>query len=100
MSEIAFCCDYYYVTAIPIGFAQERYTVFEKYNAAGELIPIEIIKGNGLESELQFFVITQFRDGMATQQEGDMLTDYSVASRVTIPSPTVNSFISVAYVLQ
>ena len=88
-----------FITDIPIGFVQETYTVFEEFNATGDLIPIEIIKGNNLESELLFDVIAQFRDGTATRQEGTMLADYSVASRVTIPFPAASSFITVSYVL-
>ena len=53
--------DYFTVcficTAINIGFEQERYTVYEAFNATGELIPIPIIKENGQESELTFEVI-------------------------------------------
>ena len=56
-----------FITAIPIGFEQERYTVFEEFNATGELIPIPIIKGNNLQSELRFDVIAQFIDGTATR---------------------------------
>ena len=59
-----------FCTAINIGFEQERYTVYEAFNATGELIPIPIIKENGQESELTFEVIatlTLGSDLMAAQ---------------------------------
>ena len=88
-----------FITDIPIGFEQERYTVFEDFNATGEMIVISIIKGNGLESELLFDVIAQFIDGTASRQEGSTPGDYRVASRVFIPFPADNSSISVMYEL-
>ena len=88
-----------FITDIPIGFANETYTVLEDFNATGEMIVIPIIKGNGLESELQFDVIAQFIDGTASRQEGSTPGDYRVASRVFIPFPADNSFISVMYEL-
>ena len=67
-----------FITAIPIGFEQERYTVSEEFDAIGELIPIPVIKGNNLQSELRFDVIAQFIDGTATRlidvTDGDYIT--------------------------
>jgi hypothetical protein len=40
-----------------IGFEQEIYTVYEEFNATGELIPIPIVKENNQLSELTFEVI-------------------------------------------
>ena len=73
-----------FITAIPIGFAQERYTVFEALNATGELIPIPIIKGNDLKSELELDVISQFIDGTATRLTGVTVGDYLVDARVVL----------------
>ena len=67
-----------FITAIPIGFEQERYTVSEALGATGELIPIPVIKGNNLQSELRFAVIAQFIDGTATltRWTDDTIGDY------------------------
>ena len=54
-----------FIIVILIGFEQETYTVFEAFNISGDPIPVPIIKGNNLQSELQFDVIAQFRDGTA-----------------------------------
>ena len=48
---------FFYCTAINIGFVQERYTVFEEFDATGVLIPIPIVKENNQSSELTFEVI-------------------------------------------
>ena len=48
----------FHCTALNIGFIQERYTVYEGFNATGELIPIPIIKENNQQSEITFEVIT------------------------------------------
>ena len=69
-----------FITAITIGFEQERYTVSEEFDAFDDLIPIPIIKGNNLQSELEFAVISQFIDGTATR-----LTDFLASSRVSNP---------------
>ena len=53
ISTVSFHC-----AAINIGFEQERYTVFEAFNATGELIPIPIIKENNQQSEITFEVIS------------------------------------------
>ena len=88
-----------FITAIPIGFAQERYTVSEALNATGELIPIPIIKGNNLQSELQFDVISEFRDDTATRLTG-FSGDYLVNARVVvIPFLPIEQFIQVEFVL-
>ena len=49
---------FHYCAAITIGFIQERYTVYEAFNATGELIPIPIIKENNQQSEITFEVIS------------------------------------------
>ena len=67
-----------FITAIPIGFEQERYTVSEALDGTGELIPIPVIKGNNLQSELRFDVIAQFIDGTATRETGDTIGDYII----------------------
>ena len=75
-----------FFTAIPIGFEQERYTVFEAFNATGDEIPIPVIKGNSLQSELPFNVIAQFIDGTATRRTMDNVGDFAtVRPRTTIP---------------
>ena len=48
----------FHFAAITIGFIQERYTVYEAFNATGELIPIPIIKENNQQSEITFEVIS------------------------------------------
>ena len=53
---LIFCC--FFNTAITIGFEQEFYTVFEAFNATGELIEVPIIKNNNsLHSDITFIVI-------------------------------------------
>ena len=71
-------------SAIPIGFEQERYTVSEEFVTTGDLIPIPIIKGNNLQSELQFDVISKFIDGTATRWTGVTGGDYRVDARVVL----------------
>ena len=73
-----------FITVIPIGFVQERYTVFEALNATGEMIQIPVIKRNNLQSELNFSVIAQFIDGSAQRGVGNTTRDFiTVAPRVT-----------------
>ena len=73
-----------FITGIPIGFEQERYTVSEEFDTTGDLIPIPIIKGNNLQSELQFDVISKFIDGTATRRTGVTGGDYRVDARVVL----------------
>ena len=74
-----------FIIGIPIGFEQEQYTVTEEFNATGDLIPIPVIKGNNLQSELQFDVIAQFIDCTATRLIG-FSGDYQTSeARVSIP---------------
>ena len=75
-------------TGIVIGFEQNTYTVFEAFNATGDLIHIPVIKGNNRQSELRFDVIAQFIDGTATRVTGDITGDYiTFEPRVTLPFP-------------
>ena len=74
-----------FITGITIGFEQERYTVFEAFNATGDLIPIPIIKGTNQQSELEFDVISQFIDGTATRLTGVTGGDYLANARVVLP---------------
>ena len=74
-----------FIAAIPIGFEQERYTVSEAIDATGVLTAIPIIKGNNLQSELEFAVISQFIDGTATRLTGVTGGDYQVDARVVLP---------------
>ena len=75
-----------FITAIPIGFEQERYTVSEEPHAFTEPFSIPIIKGDNLQSELQFDVIGQFIDGTATRLTGVTGGDYhTIEARVIIP---------------
>ena len=83
-----------FITAIPIGFEQERYTVSEANDTLGDLIPIPIIKGNNLQSELEFEVIAQFIDDTATR-----LTDYLVVARIVIPFLPNDQSIQVQFLL-
>ena len=88
-----------FITGIPIGFEQERYTVFEAFNATGDLIPIPIIKGTNLQSELEFDVISQFRDVTATRLTGVTGGDYLVNARVINPFGPNEQFVLVQFEL-
>ena len=89
-----------FITAIPIGFEQEQYTVFEEFNATGDLIPIPIIKGNNLQSELRFDVIAQFIDGTATRLIDVTGGDYqTIEARVVIPFLPNDQSIQVQFLL-
>ena len=89
-----------FITAIPIGFEQERYTVFEAFNATGGQILIPVIKGNNLESELEFDVIGQFIDGSAQREIGAGTGDFiAIQPRVTLLFPTDEQFIEVGFIL-
>ena len=74
-----------FITGIPIGFEQERYTVSEALDATGDETLIPIIKGNNLQSELEFDVISQFIDGTATRLTGVTGGDYAANARVATP---------------
>ena len=88
-----------FITGIPIGFEQERYTVSEALDAIGELILIPIIKGNNLQSELEFTVISQFIDGTATRLTGVTGGDYQADARVAIPFGPNQQFVLVQFLL-
>ena len=89
-----------FITAIPIGFEQERYTVSEALDATGDPIPIPIIKGNNLQSELRFDAIAQFIDGTATRETDDTTGDYiSIVPRRTLPFPAAAESISFTFEL-
>ena len=89
-----------FITAIPIGFEQERYTVSEEFDALGDLIPIPIIKGNNLQSELEFAVISQFVDGTATRRTGVTGGDYQTSeARIVNPFLPIEQFIQVQFEL-
>ena len=95
-------CDRHisFITAIPIGFEQERYTVFEAFDATGEPILIPVIKGHNLQSELQFDVVAHFIDGTAQQGTGTTTGDYFTGlRRILIPFPANDQRIAFTFEL-
>ena len=95
-------CDRHisFITAISIGFEQERYTVFEAFDATGELIPIPVIKGNNLQSDLQFDVVAHFIDGTAQQGTDTTTGDYFTGLRwILIPFPANDQRITFTFEL-
>ena len=89
-----------FITGIVIGFEQNTYTIFEAFNATGDLILIPVIKGNNQRSELRFDVIAQFIDGTATRETDNTIGDYiRVDARVTLPFPAAAESISFSFEL-
>ena len=89
-----------FITAIPIGFEQERYTVSEANDTIGDPILIPIIRGNNLQSELEFDVISQFIDGTATRLTGVTGGDYqTIEARVVIPFLPIEQSIELQFLL-
>ena len=69
----SFCI--FFNLAITIGFEQEFYTVFEAFNATGELIEVPIIKSNNQTSNETFEVIVSVIAGSSSNAATDG-TDY------------------------
>ena len=89
-----------FIIVILIGFEQETYTVFEAFNISGDKIPVPVIKGNNLQSELQFDVIAQFRDGTAVRETPGMAGDYFTSEpRITLSFIPNEQLISFTFIL-
>ena len=74
---------YFFNAAITIGFEQEFYTVFEAFNATGELIEVPIIKNNNsLHSDITFVVIVSLIAGNSSNAATDG-TDYFSGGNVS-----------------
>ena len=58
-------------TAITIGFQQELYTVFEVFNATGQLTQIPIVKSNNQRSEITFEVTVSLVTGNSATEGAD-----------------------------
>ena len=70
-SRLCKSCITSFNTAITIGFEQEFYTVFEAFNATGELTRIPVIKRNNQRSETTFEVTVSLVAGNSATEGAD-----------------------------
>ena len=54
MRPVLCLCYVFFYAVLTIGFEQNSYTIFEAFNATGELLSIPVVKGNNQRSELTF----------------------------------------------